>query len=288
MSTRDSDRAATSLLTAALAAVVLHITGSIVGGIAAAANEPDTFDLERVRVGQVLQTFGAAGSVTDLLLLVLAVGLVWWRRRHGDARAWPIVATRLLLVVVAVLVVVGCTGLVMTQSAFPVRASLPGISVSVGSSLGDLLLAAGTMLALGHVVTPAEADGDDLLLFAVDRVDGEVFAFLSRADAVRTLSLYSIEDDEFDFYDVTGARVTAGVTDGLVELTVTNEDGRSELLTRLRTFAEAHGLRVDATATADPSHYVAEVREWQWLQLWPGWLRPLGRVVRAMSGGRSR
>jgi len=128
-----------------------------------------------------------------------------------------------------------------------------------------------------------QPDPDDVepLLFAVDRGNGEVFAFFSFAQARRSISPYSIEENEFTFYTDEGMVVEATATEMVTHFTPTGEDRREDLMRALRRFAQVTDLTVEEPQ--DPTSYAVPIADWQWLELWPGWLRPIGRIVRRLQ-----
>jgi hypothetical protein len=137
---------------------------------------------------------------------------------------------------------------------------------------------------LGRVAATAGAtQSDELepLVFAVDRGNGEVFAFFSYARAARTISVYSIEEDEYVFYADDGTLLVASVVDDRTTFTPTGVVRRDELLQHLRSFTQR--TSVEVIDRDDPTAYAVPIADWQWLQLWPGWLRGIGRLVRRLQ-----
>ena len=279
---------ARGLTVALLTAAALHVVGAVIAGLAGIIGNDSSFPSGRAHTGEVLTTFGQAGGAVDVLLLIVAVGLLAWRWRDTIGSSRALAAGRVLLVAVALLVIARCVGTVLIATIFSSVTRAENVSATLGAGLGDLALCTGGILAARTISASAADGGDEAILFAVDRVDGEVFAFYSWAEAERTLNVYSIEDDEFAFYDEDGHVVEATVDRERVRFSVSDQLAAEELLRHLRVFAEAHGLHVAADAADRPAAYVELVNDWQWLQLWPGYVRPFARLVRTMSGGRSR
>ena len=273
----DKDRdvwRALALLLAGVASV--RILGSVVAGLLALVNDPGDFEAGRVHAAGVLTSFGAAGDSIGGLLLVAAAASLWGAAsRAGAGVIRPLLGATMLLVVLRVV------GVLIIDAEAPFRHAVTEETLTVTFGLADLLLCLGGFEVLRRLPAVAGSeDSSDLepVVFAVDRGNGEVFAFFSYAEAARTLSVYSIEDGEFDFFTDEGVAVDATVVDGRTRLAVTAVDRREDLLRALRTFAGSHGLDVDPTD--EPSAYAIPISDWQWLELWPGWLRWIGRFVR--------
>ena len=281
MPTANIDRRLTRLLIVSLlSAAALRIVAAIVSGIAAMAATRDGFSGGDSRAADVLSAFGSAGDTIQALLLLGAVILVW--RRAGAATAYraPIAV---LALVSGALVVCRVAGLIDLTSAFANAAAVAQQSVVIGFGIADLVVLGAVLVAFRLLSTGADSEapaGDDPVLFAVDRTTGEVFAFFSAAEARRAISTYSIEDDEFAFYDDEGRVVAAEVVDGWTTFTVTDDEREPELLSHLRRFAAEKSLEVDDHD--DPLAFVQPINEWQWLELWPGWMRGIGRPLARM------
>jgi hypothetical protein len=256
------------------------LTAVVAGSAQAFAGDgfPGTKDL----VAETLLTFGAAGSFVDVILAVACIALAALTRPSPNALRRVSVT---IVGLVGLAVLAAGIGGVMIGTNYLGAATTANVSRPIGQSLAELVLLLGGAAVVGQLqpLTPAGADEDGAGLFAVDRVNGEVFAFFSRAEAVRTLSVFAIEDGEFDFYAWDGRVVQAEVQDLQARFAVTDDDARSALLTILRQFTTARGI---ATTGNEPADFVAGVRSWQWLQLWPPWMRPLARLVRAVTGAK--
>ena len=76
--------------------------------------------------------------------------------------------------------------------------------------------------------------------------------------------------------------VDASAADLVARFTPTAENGRDDLMRALRRFVQAKDLSVEEPQ--EPTSYAVPISDWQWLELWPGWLRPIGRIVRRLQG----
>jgi hypothetical protein len=282
--TADTDRqVARPALVVVLLAATVRIVAALIAGLIM-LGEHNSFLVGRAHAGFVLNAFGAAGETVGVLLALVAVGLVWWLSRgSAESRVEPLATvTRVVLVVTAVLVgarVAG--GIVLDQDATQAASTL---TIIVGFGLADLALCAGGLAVLARVAATAGApQSDELepLVFAVDRGNGEVFAFFSYAQAARTISVYSIEEDEYAFYADDGRLLDASVVDDRTTFTPTDVVRRDELLQHLRSFTQTRSVEV--IDRDDPTAYAVPIADWQWLQLWPGWLRGIGRLVRRLQ-----
>jgi hypothetical protein len=257
-----------------LGAVALRLVGSVVSGALNLAQTHAGFD-HRVRVGNALMSFGAAGDTVGVALVIGAALLLRWADRSDGAGV-----VRALLLATALLVVVRTAGVLLIVADFPPGQPWAQEAQTVAFAAADLLLCVGAwqVLARGPSIAMTGVDsGPEPVIFAVDRGNGEVFAFFSYAETARTLSIYSIEDHEFDFFSDEGHVIRAVVESGRLRFEVTDDNQGDQLMSALRHFASAHDLAVadvdDATA------YVLPISDWQWLELWPGWMRGLGRLV---------
>jgi hypothetical protein len=287
--TRESDRGLPEALSFLLVgAAFLRLLASVVAGIVTLASGREDFAPAGHRAGSILATFGAAGDSISAILLLGVVALLAW----GRPRPRPHLLTRVvrvLLLVTAGLVVLRVAGTYLIEAGFSAYASAQE-AVVTGFGLGDLLLCLGGTLMLARVgavefatVTGVIDDGEpEPVVFAVDRGNREVFAFFSYAQAARTISVYSIEEDEFTFYADDGTLLQATVVDDRTRFTPTDDDRREELMAALRAFARAKSLVVHEPD--EPTAYAVPVADWQWLELWPGWLRGIGRAVRRLHG----
>lgn len=279
--TANIDRRVTRLVVLTLLfAAAVRIVAAIVSGIAALAATREGFPGGESRTGDVLNAFGSAGDTIQALLLLGAAILVWRRSASAAAYRAPIAV---LALVSGVLVICRVAGFLDLTSAFANAAAVAQQSVVVGFGLADLAVLGSVLASVRLLSSGADSEtpaGDDPVLFAVDRTTSEVFAFFSAAEARRAISTYSVEDDEFAFYDDEGRVVAAEVVDGWTTFTVTDDEREPELLTHLRRFAAEKSLEVDDHD--DPLAFVQPINEWQWLELWPGWMRGIGRPLARM------
>ena len=257
-------------------AATLRLLGAIIGGFIAMSLHRDVFAPVSQRAGTILGTFGSAGDTVGALLAVAAAVLIGWGKVRDTGLRF---AVRAVLVVTAALVCLRVAGYFVLSADFNAAGAVEE-SVVTGSGVCDLLLCLGGLWALGR--SPAEPIADsrgepDPLVFAVDRGNAEVFAFFSYAEVARTLSVYSIEGDEFAFYTDEGYVIDASVVHDRPRFTVTDDNRRDLLVSALRSFATRHDLDVDADD--DLTAYAVPISDWQWLELWPGWMRGLGRMV---------
>ena len=274
---RVRQRPVEALVTLMVLAVSLRLLGAIIGGFIAMSLHHDVFAPASQRAGTILETFGRAGDTAGAVLAVAAAALVGWGRVRDTGLMFVV---RVVLVVTAALVCLRVAGYFMISAEFNAAGSVEE-SVVTGAGVCDLLLCVGALWALGRSSADPIADGSDdadPLVFAVDRGTAEVFAFFSYAEAARTLSVYSIEDGEFAFYTDEGYVIDASVVDERPRFTVTDDNRRDLLASALRSFAARHDLDVDVQDD-DLTAYAVPISDWQWLELWPRWMRGLGRLV---------
>ena len=288
MSATESDRRVGRLaLVVLVGAASLRILAAVIAGFIALGQHDDlngvSFGRGRLHAGEVLNTFGEAGDGIGALLAAAAVALVWWLSRQAAITRSMVTWVRAVLTVTAVLTVVSAASVVVLDiEQVPER-----LTLIIGFSLAYLLVCLGGLLVLAGLrdvdVDVDQPDPDDVepLLFAVDRGNGEVFAFFSFAQARRSISPYSIEENEFTFYTDEGVVVEATATDLVTHFTPTGEDRREDLMRALRRFAQVTDLTVEEPQ--EPTSYAVPISDWQWLELWPGWLRPIGRIVRRLQ-----
>ena len=259
----------------ALAAGV-RLFAAIVGGFITLSEHQDEFDPLSQRTGGILRTFGAAGDTIGALLVFAAAALIAW----AGVRSLRLhLAVRVLLLGTAVLICLGVAGSFVLASDFN-TASAVEESIVTGFGVADLSLCLGGWYVLGRIPAEEDAGSDaepDPLVFAIDRGSGEVFAFFSYAEITRTLSVYSLEDDEFDFFTDEGDVIDVSVVDERARFAVTDVNRRSDLAAALDQFARRHDL--DVNADDDLTVYAVPISDWQWLELWPRWMRGLGRLA---------
>jgi hypothetical protein len=191
---------------------------------------------------------------------------------------------RWLVLAVALSITVATIGDAVVVSTLGGAGEVSDLSRLLGEGIAALVICVGGTASVNRMppLTEGAPEETQHATFAVDRVDGEVFAARSLAGLARVISVYSVEDDEFEFFTVDGHEVVATVAEGRAAFEVTANIRLDALLPRLRRFATANELDVAPEHRDDPSAYVAPIEEWQALELWPPWLRPLGRLVRAL------
>lgn len=264
----------------AIAAGYIRIAAAIVAGIATAGDH--TADMpDRIFTGQTLEAFGGGGSFVGAVLAVAALGFA-----AAAAQRLAAIGTlaRWLVVLVALSVTVATIGDAFVVSTFGGDGEVANLSRVLGEGAAALVICLGGAAAVNRALAFEDDESADAseVIFAVDRVDGEVFAARSFAGLARVISVYSIEDDEFEFFTVDGHQVLATAADGRAAFEVTDNDRLDQLLAHLRRFATANELSVTPEDRDEPTAYVAPIEEWQALELWPPWLRPIGRLVRAL------
>lgn len=265
----------------AVTAGFIRVVAALVSGLSTASDHLHDLPAQ-AHAGETLQAFGGAGGLEGAVLAVVGVGCcaVAGSRARVTATAarWLVALTALSIVAATVGALILVTSIGTGETAEASRA--------VGEGLAALLVCVGGAAAVARLGPPG-ADSPDAMppiVFAVDRVDGEVFAARSFQDLARVVSVYSIEDDEFEFFTADGRVVTATTAEGRAAFDVTEFNRRDDLLTGLRRFATAHELDVAPEQRDDPTAYVEPIEEWQALELWPPWMRPIVRLVRRLRG----
>jgi hypothetical protein len=278
------------LALAAVAAGWLHLAGAVVDGIGAAVSRFEEAP-SGLHNGLTLSAFGVAGDAGGLLFALAATALVvWWLRMDDRDGGWLRLTTAGLLVATGIGLVLGGigSGLVDTDVEFlwerffaSVGFALAGLVVVIAAFVALRVLAVSSYdVADGFDVEGVDGAASDAVVFAVDRSNGDVRAFFSYAEAARRMHVYSVEDQEYAFFTDAGDVVEASVQDGRIVFRPTADRRMDELMAALREFALRRGITV-ADAEADEAWaYAAPISQWQWLQLWPGWLRWMGRLVR--------
>jgi hypothetical protein len=156
---------------------------------------------------------------------------------------------------------------------------------AVGDSVAYALVAVGGLIATRRLallpgLRRENALEGDPLVFAVDRQSGDVRAYLTVDAAARGTHVYSVEEDEYAFFTDEGGVIAATVEHDSVMLRLTDENDRDELLKRLKQFVVRRDIHVDVLDADDPTAYAVPISDWQWLQLWPPWMRWVGRIAR--------
>ena len=272
-------RLARAVATLLLVATGIRSLASIIAGFVAWNHAG--FEPSRLRAGDVLLKFGAAGDGVSIVLVVAAATAVWWCLRAGDSSAPALqAAVNGAFGLVVVLAVIHAVGAGLFFSAFEDTSQSV---VGIGDSLAYIVVAIGAIGLLrrydaaANELTFEQEDPDiDAFVFAVDRKTGDVRAFLSARQAVRGIHAVWVEDDEFAFYTDEGLLLDASVVDERVVFHPTETDRTDELLARLTEFVTRRGIEIDPAEADDPAAYAVPIARWQGLEMWPPWLRPLG------------
>jgi hypothetical protein len=292
-------RAAEPLVLALLAAAGVRIVAAVGSTLADLARN----DLglppgigTRVSLGVRLGEFGQAGDEVGALLLLLAVALLWlsalaaagadargvarWRRDTVLA-VWLLALTALS----SVLLLVGALVELPGQDFFPAAHLVYVAGVAVATLVmcaGGIYVSRGLRFSVDSV--GAGGGNDDVAapaaVFAIDRRNGDVLAWSSMRRAIEEAPVYGVDDDEYEFFLDDGTVLAAGVVDERVQLTPTQVDRFDHLLAALQDYAGRRGLAVDDDERDEPLAYVDVVDRDRWLEMWPGWLRWMGRFVR--------
>ena len=281
-----STRIARSLASVVLLAAALRIVVSVVAGIVEWAENGDQgFPNTAARAGDIVITIGDAGDGVGVLLALAALALVWWLLAADEPVEGLRSTAATVLGFTAASAFVQAVGFLLLFSIAPDSALWSQLILRVGHSLVYALIALGGVVAARRLAGLVRAQAverfdDDPLVFAVDRLSGDVHAYFSVDDAERRSHVYSIEDDETAFYTDEGKVLRSSVEHDRVLLRPTDIDQRDVLLDRLREFVVRRQIHVHSLDADDPAAYARPISEWQWLQLWPGWLRWMGRIFR--------
>lgn len=278
-----------ALVITLLVAQALRLLASIVGGFSAIGQGGDEFGPARLHVGEVLSAFGSAGDGVAIALLALATAVLWWRTTTTGhlGRTGQRDALVLLLGLTAAAAVVEAVGSSVETTIGGFGARLVAV---IGFEAAYVLAALGTLVAVRRLspvgAASLDAEGDDLggepgaAVFAVDRKTGAVLAWPSVGLALEKAPLYSVEDDEYQWFLDDGV-VLAASSDGRdVQLAATGEERPGELVQHLKEHALRRGLAIDEGEADEPLAYVDPIVRDNYLEMWPGWLRPLGRLFR--------
>jgi hypothetical protein len=291
-SERHEARIISGLAPVLIAAMALRLLVSVVAGFGEISQSQGVFAPAAVHTGEVLLAFGGAGDGVGVLLALAAAGLLWWQTRLGSpAGEWLHTLLQWILGLTGLSAVVEGVGYIVlnTQSS----TDWPRLVEATGFSAAVALVAAGALVALRRfdvLVDLTAADGSDegdgvagradALVFAVDRDSGDVRAFFSFDEAARRTHVYSVEDNEFAFFTDEGTDVVASIEHARIVLRPAATNHRADLLDHLQEFVVRREIHIDVLDVDDPSAYAVPVSDWQWLQLWPGWMRGLARLIR--------
>lgn len=273
---------------AILIGVWLRLLTSVVAGIVdIAGSDPGYFPHRTAaRVGDILVTLGGAGDGTGVVLTVAALAILWLL--HGSALDTDRlrVATATAFGLTALLAFAATAGFWLLFSVATDDVVWSRLVSGTGSSLAVAIVALGGAAATRTLPVAAaerrQSSGftDDPFVFAVDRHSGDVHAYFSADEAARRTHVFAVEDGEYAFYADDGTVIAATVEQDQIMLRPTMSTDPDGLLQRLKEFVTRRGINVAAADADDTTAYVVPINDWQWLELWPGWLRWMGRLVR--------
>lgn len=291
---RSARRAVVPLLRLVLAVQAAQILVAVISGIAASTQH---FPLEGIGAGPVesgpnrLLEFAGAGDGLGALLMLLATVLLWLvamlpRRERswgGDyaATSWLLILTGLS----AALTAAGYLWAAAGADFFPAGQEVRFVGSSViyaAAMAGAVFVLRGVNAAvLERAIVDDEDDGEaGAAVFAVDRKTGAVLAWPSRADAREKAPLYGVEDDEYEWFLDDGVVLQATSHGRDVSFAPTGEERPDDLLRHLKDYASRRGIVVDDEDADEPLAYVEPIARDHYLEMWPGWLRWLGRLTR--------
>jgi hypothetical protein len=282
-------RALLLLLRLVLAVQAARLVLAVISGIAASTQHSpgEGFGAGPLASGaQRLLEFAGAGEGSGALLILLAVALLWLvsmlppRDRRPQAEASAVSWLAVLTGVSALLAAAGYVWVASDQDFFPASQEID----LVGSALiyaGAMTGAFGAVRSIERAVpSSAAADGDEpgAAVFAVDRTTGSVLAWPSMSAARANAPLYGVEDDEYLWFLDDGTVVEASAEGQDVALVPTDEQKPDELLTYLKAYVQRRGLVIDDED--EPLAYIDPIARDHYLEMWPGWLRWIGRLTR--------
>ena len=290
-STRSARAVGDILVSALLAAQALRLLSAIIGGFATIGHHDEFGPPGRFHTGVTLTSFGGFADGVGVLLLIVAVVMIWWRQTVPSFAGerppeWQSGALTWLLALTAVGAVLGAVGAALQASVtgFAVGARL---AAEVGFEASYVLVALAAMVAVGRLETVGDtvADADEpddapAAVFAVDRKTGAVLAWRSRSEARDKAPLFGVVDDEYDWFLDDGEVLRATAAGRDVTFTPTGEHRPDDLVQHLKEHALRRGLAVDDDEADEPLAYVDPIVGDHYLELWPGWLRWLGRLTR--------
>jgi hypothetical protein len=238
-----------------------------------------------------LLQFAAAGDGEGAILMVLAAVLLWLvAMLPRSERSWrgDYAATSALLVLTAASCVLSAAGYLWAaseQEYFPVsrEVQLVGFAIVYTVTVAAVLyVVRGVNTSVSTTAVAPEDDGDEAgaAVFAVDRKTGVVLAWASRAEAQEKAPLYGVEDDEYEWYLDDGVVLQATADGRDVSFAPAGEERPDELLQHLKDYAQRRGIIIDEAEADEPLAYVDPIARDHYLEMWPGWLRWLGRLAR--------
>jgi hypothetical protein len=277
-----------------LAVQALRIVVAVISGVVASREHLPGADFGAIPgesgADRLLQ-FAAAGDGEGAILMVLAAVLLWLvAMLPRSERSWrgDYAATSALLVLTAVSCVLSAAGYLWAaseQEYFPVsrEVQLVGFAIVYAVLTAALLyVARGVNGSVSSNPVPPDENDDEAgaAVFAVDRKTGAVLAWASRAEAREKAPLYGIEDDEYEWYLDDGVVLQATADGRDVAFTPNGEERPDQLLQHLKDHAARRGLVIDEDEADEPLAYVDPIARDHYLEMWPGWLRWLGRLSR--------
>jgi hypothetical protein len=276
------------MFTLVLGVQVIRLVAAVVGGISVGLKRADQLAPSGFRTGETLTTLGSAGDGVGLLLLLLAGALLLWRMSrsaHGDRLAGSRVLLSWLLVLTAASAALFVVGL-MFEASVGGFFDWERVVTPAGFAIADLVGSLGTLVVVRRLSTVGADDDSEqdrdarAAVFAVDRKTGDVLTWASQAEARAKAPLYGVEDDEYRWYldDGTVLQATADGRD--VTFTATDAERSGELLVHLKAYAQRRGIAIDEDEADEPLAYVDPIARDHYLEMWPGWLRWLGRLTR--------
>jgi hypothetical protein len=291
---RSARRAVVPLLRVVLAVQAMRIVVAVISGIVASSQHFPGVDsgVGPLESGpERLLQFANAGDGVGAVLMVLAAVLLWLASMlPRSERPWrsDYALTCALLVLTALsalLTAVGYLWVAADQEYFPVGEEVQAVGFAIAYALAISALLFVVRGVNSIVTSPAAGpDGDDAeagaAVFAVDRQTGDVLAWSSRAEAREKAPLYGVEDDEYQWFLDDGAVLLASTQGRDVSFTPTGEERPDDLLRHLKDYAERRGLVIDEEDADEPLAYVEPIARHHYLDMWPGWLRWVGRLTR--------
>ena len=203
-------------------------------------------------------------------------------------RAVPLPATSRLLVLTglsSVLLAAGYLWSVADATFFPVGqvVHLAGFALVSALAMGGALFVVRGMDSMRSAPDRGATDVDDeegAAVFAVDRRTGAVLAWPSMREAAANAPLYGVEDDEYEWFLDDGVVLAASAVGQDVTFVATSDARPDDLLRHLKEHASRRGLTIDDEEADEPLAYVDPIMRDNYLELWPHWMRPIGRFFR--------
>ena len=275
------------LANAVLIATALRLLASIVSGLVEIGAHQDQF-VGRVRAADILTTMGGAGDAESALLGLAAFAAIVVVARSAPDDIWPVrrlSGLRLLMMITAALAVAAAVGdTLFAADSLDEAATTSRWIFYLAIALAALILALSIAAAARRLADAVVFDRDgDWVVFAIDKHNRDVRAFLSQSETLRRLPWASLEEDEYELVRDDGLvlSVDFGPPARLVE---TEQLKPAELAEALREYAVRNELTPAGDGTPEPLDYALLMHARQWLDMWPHWLRPIGMLVRKIQG----